>query len=249
MWVMILGTVFGTSLLSGFLGMAGGVILMGVFVALLPISSAMVLHGVTQSAANGFRGWLLREHICWKVFIPYVIGALFAVTLFFTITFVPEKPWVFIGLGSIAILNMFVPKTLILDLFKPGVSVFCGVIVTSTQLFIGVSGAVLDVFYINSNLTRFQIIATKAVTQTLSHLLKLFYYGSLMVMESQALELPVWIFLAVVPFAFAGTSVGRQVLRFVDEKQFRLVSRVALVLIGCTYVYRGTSLLMEGGMG
>ena len=37
-----------TSFISGILGMAGGMILMGVLLALLPLPTAMVLHGVTQ---------------------------------------------------------------------------------------------------------------------------------------------------------------------------------------------------------
>ena len=42
---VIIGSVFATSLLSGILGMAGGMILMAVLVALLPVATAMVLHG------------------------------------------------------------------------------------------------------------------------------------------------------------------------------------------------------------
>ena len=44
-----------TSFISGILGMAGGMILMGVLLALLPLPAAMVLHAVTQMASNAWR--------------------------------------------------------------------------------------------------------------------------------------------------------------------------------------------------
>ena len=49
----ILATVLATSVLSGILGMAGGMLLMAVLVSLLPVSGAMVLHGAVQAMANG----------------------------------------------------------------------------------------------------------------------------------------------------------------------------------------------------
>ena len=45
-----------TSFLSGLFGMAGGMILVGVLLAIMPVPTAMVLHAVTQMASNGWRG-------------------------------------------------------------------------------------------------------------------------------------------------------------------------------------------------
>ena len=52
-----------TAFLSGIFGMAGGLILMGVLLALMPVPAAMMLHGVTQLASNGWRAFLWRDHI------------------------------------------------------------------------------------------------------------------------------------------------------------------------------------------
>ena len=46
----------GTSFLSGIFGMAGGMILIGILLAIMPVPEAMMLHGVTQMASNGWRG-------------------------------------------------------------------------------------------------------------------------------------------------------------------------------------------------
>jgi uncharacterized membrane protein YfcA len=57
----------GTSFLSGIFGMAGGLILVGILLALLPLQDAMVLHGVTQMASNGWRGLLWWRHVRWRI--------------------------------------------------------------------------------------------------------------------------------------------------------------------------------------
>ena len=51
-------TMVGTSFLSGIFGMAGGMILVGMLLAMMPVPEAMMLHGVTQMASNGWRGLL-----------------------------------------------------------------------------------------------------------------------------------------------------------------------------------------------
>ena len=50
--IILLATI-ATAMLSAVFGMAGGLILMGVLAALLPVASAMVVHGAVQSVSNG----------------------------------------------------------------------------------------------------------------------------------------------------------------------------------------------------
>ena len=63
-----------TSFLSGLFGMAGGLILIGVLLALMPLPTAMVLHAITQMASNGWRAFLWRSHIRWRPVCVYLIG-------------------------------------------------------------------------------------------------------------------------------------------------------------------------------
>ena len=50
--LLVLAT-FATSIISGVLSMAGGMILMGVFGFFLSVPAAMVLHGIAQTFSNG----------------------------------------------------------------------------------------------------------------------------------------------------------------------------------------------------
>src|SRR2546423_5583453 len=63
----------GTAFLSGLFGMAGGMILIGVLLMLMPLPTAMVLHAITQMASNGWRAFL------WRGAIPPRPGVFFPV--------------------------------------------------------------------------------------------------------------------------------------------------------------------------
>src|SRR5437660_10330684 len=63
-----------TAFLSGLFGMAGGLILIGVLLTLMPLPTAMVLHAITQMASNGWRAVLWRAHIRLRPVSVYLIG-------------------------------------------------------------------------------------------------------------------------------------------------------------------------------
>src|SRR5258707_11747553 len=81
-----------TSFISGILGMAGGMILMGILLAMLPLPVAMMLHGITQLASNGWRAFLWRAEVDWRVFRGYALGAFAALALFAAVKLVVGKP-------------------------------------------------------------------------------------------------------------------------------------------------------------
>ena len=67
-----------TSFISGIFGMAGGMILMGILLAFMPLAPAMVLHGLVQMASSGWRAWQWRAHIDWRIVAHYAAGAVVA---------------------------------------------------------------------------------------------------------------------------------------------------------------------------
>ncbi|MYF97310.1 MAG: sulfite exporter TauE/SafE family protein, partial [Holophagales bacterium] len=62
----ILATVLLTAVISGVLGMAGGLILMAVLASVLPVTGAMILHGAVQATSNGARFLFLRDRMMWS---------------------------------------------------------------------------------------------------------------------------------------------------------------------------------------
>lgn len=234
-----------TSVISGILGMAGGMILMGVYGWLLPIPVAMALHGATQLASNGFRTWLLRKHVRAAVLLPYAAGSAVALATFLALRLVLPRPWLFLLLGLIPFVSPLLAHATGGDATRPGQAAACGLLVTTCQLSAGVSGPLLDVFFLRTSLPPLAIVGTKAVTQSLGHLLKLCYFASLaLALPPTPASLPPAIVPAVVGAAMIGTWVGKSILTRLPEWAFRSASTWVLRLLGAVYVTKGVSELL-----
>ena len=61
----------------------------------MPVSNAMVLHGLIQLTSNGYRAWLNKKDINWMI-ISTIIGNIIALIGFLWITFVPDKATVYL---------------------------------------------------------------------------------------------------------------------------------------------------------
>ena len=92
-----------TAFLSGLFGMAGGMILIGVLLMLMPLPTAMVLHAITQMASNGWRAFLWRAHIRWRPVFVYLIGCALALGVWSIARYVPDKPIALLLLGRDAV--------------------------------------------------------------------------------------------------------------------------------------------------
>src|SRR4051794_41909498 len=90
-----------TAFLSGLFGMAGGLILIGVLLTLMPLPSAMVLHAITQMASNGWRAFLWRSHIRVRAVLGDLISWALAPGVWSITRFVPGKPIPLLPLGGV----------------------------------------------------------------------------------------------------------------------------------------------------
>jgi uncharacterized membrane protein YfcA len=199
----LLAAVFGTAVLSGIFGMAGGVILMGVFTTLLPVSAAMVTHGLVQLMANGGRAFLHREHIQWRIAGLFVAGSVIVALLLALVRFEPSKPFVFLMLGLCPLEVWTPPKLLNIDAAKASHAVLCSVLVTGVNLSSGASGPLLDIFFVRTALNRHQIVATKGFTQSFAHITKIVFYGAPLIAANGAGLPSPWFFAAMVPISSA----------------------------------------------
>jgi uncharacterized protein len=240
---LLLASIFFTSLISGVIGMAGGMILMGIMSALLPVGTAMVLHGVTQFAANGSRAVLFRNHLRLSVLVPYFAGALACLAIFLGVSYVPNEGALSLSLGLLPYLGLAIPKDFKLDVAHRPTALACGFVVTAAQLLAGVSGPVLDIFFLDARLDRHEVIGTKALTQAFGHLFKLAYYWRFAA-SGDDLAVPGWMFAAAIACSFAGTSAGKRLVAKMTDDLFRRASQRVLLVLGAAYICRGLSLLV-----
>ncbi|MDE0065008.1 MAG: sulfite exporter TauE/SafE family protein [Gammaproteobacteria bacterium] len=239
-WTAILVCVLATSILSGVIGMAGGLVLMGVLVTLLPVSAAMIVHGAVQATSNGARWLFLRRHMRWEIVPPYVAGAVLVLGGFAALTLVPEPGVVLMLIGAFPWLARAMPAGLVLDVQRPVTAFSCGFVVTAAQLCAGASGPLLDAFFLNSPLNRYEVVASKAFTQTLGHLAKIGYYG---VVVGAAVDTdvdgPAWLIAVACLIAVLGARIGTRLLGRLDEDRFRRISGYVILALGAFCFAKG----------
>ena len=230
-----------TAFLSGLFGMAGGMILIGVLLALLPLPAAMVLHAVTQMASNGWRAVLWRRYIAWAPVMSNFLGAALALLLWSLWRYVPSKPLTLIFLGLTPFLVRLVPARFAPDPANPIHGAVNGTVCMTLMLLAGVSGPLLDTFFLGGRLDRRQIVATKAACQLIAHTIKLVYFGG--VIEQAAALDPLLAVLAVI-MSIIGTSLAKRFLEKMSDAQYRLWAGRIITAIASWFILQGGWLLV-----
>ena len=230
----------GTSFLSGIFGMAGGLVLIGVLLALLPLPEAMALHAVTQMASNGWRGVLWRRHILWRPLLAVGAGFGLALLLWSLVGWVPDKPLALLALGITPFLVKLMPARLAPDPHNPAQGLAYGGVAMSLMLLTGVSGPLIDRFFLGGGLDRRQIVATKAAGQVLGHVLKLAYFSGL---AGQTGDLDWRLALMGVACSMLGTTLARRVLEAMTDTQYRSWTDRLIGAVSGTYILYGGYLL------
>ena len=228
-----------TSFISGIFGMAGGMLLIGFLLMVLPVPVAMVFHGIIQIAANSWRSWLWRHHINWSVVVQFGLGSAFSLLVFSSFAFVPAKWVVLMAVGVTPFVALAVPQRIAPNIEARGQAFVAGAIAGALQLVSGVTGPILDIFYVRTGMTRQMNVSTKAAAQVLAHLSKVTYFGAL-VANPGGRDLEQWLIMAFAAcFAVLGTTLSRSFLDRMSDKQFYHWTRRVILAIGVVYVAQG----------
>ena len=101
----------------------------------------------------------------------------------------------------------------------------------------------LDLFFVRADMTRQQIVATKSVTQALSHLVKIGFWSAPVISAAGWSALPPWwLFAAAIPLSMLGTSQGKRVLELMNDVNFRQWMKWLVTAIGAVLLLRAAGL-------
>ncbi|HEY8360894.1 MAG TPA: TSUP family transporter [Ramlibacter sp.] len=242
-WIgaILLVSVFLTSMLSGIFGMAGGLVLLGILLLILPVGTAIAVQGAIQLIANGSRAFFSRAYTDLRVLAIMTAGLVTAAIGLFTLRYTPDLATVCITIGLLPIFLWIPQSWLALDASKPHHAFICGLLGGGINLAVGVAGPTIDMFFIRTPMDRRTIIATKAAAQVVNHAAKIAFYWS----ATATLAPFEWGAIALAaPFAVLGTSAGHWVLQRLTDANFKRWTRLIVTAIGIYYLARGISLLM-----
>jgi uncharacterized membrane protein YfcA len=228
-----------TAFLSGIFGMAGGMVLIGVLLFLLPLPMAMVLHAVTQmrptgggpSCGGGTSSGGSRSSMCWVASLP---SALVADAL------CSREGGGAPDAGLLAFCPAHRARTAAARDPGPLQAMGGGIACMALMLLTGVTGPLIDQLFLRSQMNRRQIVATKASCQVFGHGSKLLYFGALI---EQTGSVEPWVLVMAVAASMLGTSLGKQILERLSDGQFRMWAGRLITVLGLYYVGYGLVLL------
>ena len=241
--VMVILASLATAFLSSIFGMLGGLILMGILVSLMKVGQAMILHGLIQMTSNGYRAWLNRKHIDWKIIGSLSIGNILALTILFFVAFEPDRITVLLALGILPYIAWAMPSNFAFDVTKTPVGILAGIVVVGTNLLAGVGGPILDIFFQRTEMTRHQVVATKAVAQFLGHVSKVIFFGGLAVSSSSENWPELWLLITVIGTSIVGTTFGKKVLDQINDRTFFSWTQAIMLAVGAVLIVRAIYLI------
>jgi uncharacterized protein len=242
-WALIGAAIIVSSFLSGVFGMAGGMVLIGVLLVYFDVATAMILFSTIQLTSNGWRALQWWSYVRWDIFWLYCLGGAVAFAGLRLIEFIPDKALVYLLLGAIPFAIELLPKSWRPNIEWRGVPFFTGLFTTVIQFLSGVGGTFLDIFFQKSALDRKTTLATKAVAQSASHVLRLVYFISLAGFGTALEPIPV---LGAVVLAIGGTMLAPYVIERMTDVSFRQWTRFVIYTISIIYLAWAARLYWSG---
>ncbi len=237
---VILGLItIGTSIISGIVGMAGGITLLSLMTFFMPMHHIIPVHGLVQLVSNGSRCFFLRANIVKKITLYFLLGAPFGViAAFFLLSSITHQSFFYIPIILIICYTLFKPKKLPAIALPDYGFFFLGIVTGFLGPFIGATGPILAPFFLRDDLSKEEIIATKAVTQMFTHLLKIPLFIGLSFSYSEYR----WVIVMMIFGAIVGTKLGVMLLGKTSEGLFRRIYKTALLLACIRLIWKLLSL-------
>lgn len=224
-----------TSIISAVSGMGGGVVLLSILTIFLNISVIVPIHGIVQLISNSTRTWLLRDNVIKKIFLWFCLGIPIGTMIAIKIIKSIQNQEIFLIFIAILIFySVFKPKKLPEIKLPFWCFSFIGIAVGILGPLVGATGPFIAPFFIRSDFTKEQIVATKSSVQVVGHLVKLptFFYLGFNYFEH------INLIVVLTAGALLGTHLGVKILGKIQDKSFRYIFKGALLLAGIRVLYK-----------
>ena len=237
--ITLIISAFITSAISAVLGMGGGIILLGIMAIIIPEGYMVIaLHGIIQLFSNSTRTYIFRKHIKKNIVNKFLIGSfvgafLSGVIIFLLVQFYEVKSASEIKIDFLKpIIGVFILWYLFLKGPKKEKEnqsfIKVGGISGLASVFVGATGPLIAPFFLNSKLTKENIIVNKAACQMITHLTKIplfIYFFNVNYVDEYLILIP------LILSVYIGTKLGKKILSFIPEKTFKMLFRVCLSVI------------------
>jgi uncharacterized protein len=246
----VLCCVLVTSVISGIVGMAGDALLLVLLTfKLLPIQQTLILYAVSLFFACAGRVFIHRKSLHTKSIEYYLVGLLFLFVFGSLPAIAIDKTGQtfllgagYLLLGSAFFVPFFSLKKITLDFSKPPQALLCSVIVNGLSS-VDDRGFLLNLFFQDIPMTRYQVISTKAAALLIPYILVLAHASSNIFTAADMPLSLIWTCFAIIPVAILGSYLGKCVLDRITDLQFYKTTQIILWIMGAIYLGKGALLL------
>jgi len=221
-----------TSTISGMTGMGGGTILLAVIATLVDTAYVVPLHGTVQLISNSTRLLLFFKHIKLRIVLFFLAGVTPGAMLGIYVFGLLDKDIVKLLMGLFILTVTYLPKrkkkaALSFRLFVP-----VGFVAGLIGIFFGAIGPFIATFFVRNDVSKEELVATKAACQAVTHLLKILLFGFIGINIFAHWQILLYLCLAVI----AGTILGKKILHKISDQVFRKIFKIILTLIALRIV-------------
>lgn len=224
-----------TSTISALIGMGGGVLLLALMTLVLPYQVLIPIHGIVQFISNFSRSFLLRSHVNKVFLVSFLMGTPFGtIAAYYLLSSIKDPSIYYLLLAILILYSVFKPRKLPSVILNKAGWFTLGIVTSLFAPVLGATGPLLAVFYVRDDLSRQEIIATKAAQQMFIHLLKIPLFLSLDFSYIENIDIITIMIIGVL----IGTFGGVKVLEKLDEKLFRKIFKSVLFISAMRLLYK-----------
>lgn len=224
-----------TSIVSGVIGMGGGVLLITIMTFFLPYQLIIPIHGIVQFISNSSRAWALKSHINWNFALYFILGApLGYIAAYYILSTIQNSDLYYLLLALFILYVVFKPSSMP-EIRLAGIQwSILGFFAGLMGSILGATGPLIAIFYVRSDIDKKQIVSTKAAQQLFIHLFKIPLFI--------ALDFDYLLHLAMISSmaisAIIGTIIGVKILNYVDSKLFVKLYKSVLFISALRLIYK-----------
>ena len=221
-----------TSFITAAAGIGGGIVLLAVMAALVPVAAVIPVHGAVQIGSNAGRTAIMLVHVQWKILLPFVLGAVGGASLGgLTVVQLPA-PVLKMGLACFILWSVWRPKS---SAAGQVAVIVTGAFSSFLTMFFGATGTFVSVMVKTLKLDRMQHVATHSACMVTQHVIKIVVFGLL----GFAFKPYLGLIIAMVLSGFVGTIIGKQFLLKMNDVLFHRVLAIILTILAIRLLLDG----------
>ena len=232
---LLMALSFAASFITAAFGIGGGAVMLAALASFLPVTAIIPVHGLVQLGSNSGRSLMFWRHFPPGLLVPFTLGAVIGVLIGGNLVVALSPGALKMALGLFILWSVF---------FKPPAILrrsvwLVGVVSSFLTMFVGGTGPFVVSYIRTRNYERQAHVAAQAVLMTVQHGLKTLVFGFLGFAFTQWAG---FVGLLIAAGLF-GTWAGKVVLLRLDDRLFRQVLRVLLILLALRLIWQGALLL------